>query len=208
MIHHLRWMNSRYSLTHMSTQNNISHTGPEKKSTTFATFYKPWLLLWAISSSYHLWSMHKSKYTYACTAYTLEWIWESYLTKSPFRAGVPEYWMLTSSPWLAHTKWLECEKLKAKRGEKKKKVNKKENQRTTQGKVITKWLTKVHGMFQSYKKYSQTLKFSSKLGCELIVSSALKIPSLLSWNSNIFRPIMLWSHKTNIKRRSMKKKRF
>lgn len=26
-----------------------------------------------------------------------------YLTKSPFRAGVPEYWILTSSPWLAHT---------------------------------------------------------------------------------------------------------
>ena len=26
-----------------------------------------------------------------------------YRTKSPFRAGVPEYWILMSSPWLAHT---------------------------------------------------------------------------------------------------------
>lgn len=28
---------------------------------------------------------------------------KGYLTKSPFSAGVPEYWMLISSPWLAHT---------------------------------------------------------------------------------------------------------
>lgn len=39
------------------------------------------------------------------------------------------------------------------------------------------------------------LKLSSKFGCELIFSSAAKTPILLSWISNILRPIMLCVHK-------------
>lgn len=38
----------------------------------------------------------------------------SYLTKSPFKAGVPEYWMLTSSPWFAHTGYAKEHKFQAK----------------------------------------------------------------------------------------------
>lgn len=39
----------------------------------------------------------------------------------------------------------------------------------------------------------QILKRSSRFECELMVSSAPKTPSLLSWYSNIFRPIMLYT---------------
>lgn len=59
-----------------------------------------------ISEKFHPWPpiIQESKGTCICMGKKFQHrSMKKYLTKSPFKAGVPEYWMLMSSPWLAHT---------------------------------------------------------------------------------------------------------
>lgn len=93
-----------------------------------------------------------------------------HLTKSPFKARVPAYWMLMSSPWLAHTTQI----------------------------ISDISIRNKYTAHRYHIKHSLFLKHSSNFGCILIVSSIWKTPTLRIWDSNVLRPIMLCTYNNRL----------